>query len=83
MGYFKWPFLDKMNIKSTLSNTFLNLPGWHTRRKLVVIESDDWGSIRMPSREVKQKLQQAEQRVQILLDSDNDAPLTPFTPEAE
>ena len=59
MGYFKWPFLDKMNIKSTLSNTFLNLPGWHTRSKIVVIESDDWGSIRMPSREVKQKLQQA------------------------
>ena len=28
-----------------------NIPGWHTRRKLVVIESDDWGSIRTPSRE--------------------------------
>lgn len=28
-----------------------NIPGWHTRRHLVVIESDDWGSIRMPSRE--------------------------------
>ena len=35
-----------------------NLPGWHTRRKIVVIESDDWGSIRMPSVEVKKKLQQ-------------------------
>lgn len=29
-----------------------NIPGWHTRRHLVVIESDDWGSIRMPSREI-------------------------------
>ena len=48
-----------MNVKSIFSNTLLNLPGWHTRRKIVVIESDDWGSIRMPSREVKQKLQQA------------------------
>lgn len=28
-----------------------NIPGWHTRRHLVVIESDDWGSIRMPSKE--------------------------------
>lgn len=28
-----------------------NIPGWHTRRHLVVIESDDWGSIRTPSRE--------------------------------
>ncbi len=26
--------------------------GWHTKRHLVVVESDDWGSIRMPSREV-------------------------------
>ena len=28
-----------------------NLQGWKTRRKIIVIESDDWGSIRMPSRE--------------------------------
>jgi glycosyltransferase involved in cell wall biosynthesis len=26
-----------------------NIPGWRTSRKLVVIECDDWGSIRMPS----------------------------------
>ncbi|MDD2674378.1 MAG: polysaccharide (de)acetylase [Flavobacterium sp.] len=26
-----------------------NIPGWGTNRKIVVIESDDWGSIRMPS----------------------------------
>jgi hypothetical protein len=26
-----------------------NIPGWKTRRQLVVFESDDWGSIRMPS----------------------------------
>lgn len=29
-----------------------NIPGWRTKRHLVVIESDDWGSIRMPSREI-------------------------------
>ena len=29
-----------------------NILGWHTNRKIVVIESDDWGSIRMPSSEV-------------------------------
>ena len=28
------------------------LPGWRTQRQIVVIESDDWGSIRMPSKEV-------------------------------
>jgi len=28
-----------------------NLPGWRTNSKIVVFESDDWGSIRMPSKE--------------------------------
>lgn len=32
-----------------------NIPGWRTNRKIVVIESDDWGSIRMPSKEVYQQ----------------------------
>lgn len=29
-----------------------NMLGWRTKRHLVVIESDDWGSLRMPSKEV-------------------------------
>lgn len=33
-----------------------NLPGWRTNRKIVVIESDDWGSIRMPSLDTFNKL---------------------------
>lgn len=33
-----------------------NIPGWTTDRKLVVLESDDWGSIRMPSVKVFEKL---------------------------
>lgn len=39
--------LTKTGIKRGLSN----IPGWRTKRHLVVIESDDWGSIRMPSKE--------------------------------
>jgi hypothetical protein len=35
-----------------------NLPGWRTRRKIVVFESDDWGSIRMPSRTAAERLRQ-------------------------
>lgn len=35
-----------------------NIPGWSTRRKILVIESDDWGSIRMPSLDVFQHLEQ-------------------------
>jgi hypothetical protein len=34
---------------------YQNVSGWRTRRKLVVIESDDWGSIRMPSRTVYER----------------------------
>jgi hypothetical protein len=33
-----------------------NIPGWRTNSKIVVIESDDWGSIRMPTNEVYDKL---------------------------
>lgn len=40
------------SIKQTLKRNLLNIPGWRTNRKIVVIESDDWGSIRMPSKEV-------------------------------
>lgn len=36
------------NIRKHLSA----LPGWNTGRKLIIIESDDWGSIRMPSIDV-------------------------------
>ena len=32
-----------------------NLRGWRTRRRIIVIESDDWGSIRMPSRAVYER----------------------------
>jgi hypothetical protein len=42
-------------VKNTLQHNFVNIPGWHTPRKIVVIESDDWGSIRMPSTEVYSK----------------------------
>jgi hypothetical protein len=41
-----------VTIKQILSKNLINLPGWHTNRKIVVIESDDWGSIRMPSKDV-------------------------------
>lgn len=39
-----------MNIKSYLAKNYINFRGWSTKRKIVVIESDDWGSIRMPSK---------------------------------
>ena len=41
--------LNKKNITQ-------NILGWRTNRKLIIIESDDWGSIRMPSRNIYEKL---------------------------
>ena len=36
-------------IKSNILRDVSNMPGWSTKRKIVVIESDDWGSVRMSS----------------------------------
>ena len=38
-------------LKSALRVNASNIPGWRTKRHIVVIESDDWGSIRMSSLE--------------------------------
>lgn len=46
-----------MLLKKTIARNFINMRGMRTPRKLVLIESDDWGSIRMPSREVFDSLQ--------------------------
>jgi predicted RNA-binding protein with PIN domain len=40
-----------------ITKTLSNLPGWRTSRKIVVIESDDWGSLRMSSNEFYNTLQ--------------------------
>lgn len=48
-----------MNLKGLIGNTLkilTNIRGWTTNRKIVVIDSDDWGSIRTPNCEVKNNL---------------------------
>ena len=45
-----------MSLKQTITHNLLNILGWRTKRHIVVIESDDWGSIRMPSKKVYDKL---------------------------
>lgn len=42
-------------VKNRAYNYINQRRGWTTNRKIVVIESDDWGSIRMPSRDVYDK----------------------------
>jgi len=39
-------------LKSLILSNAVNSIGWKTKRKIVVFESDDWGSIRMPSKDV-------------------------------
>lgn len=41
---------------STLKDHFNNIPGWRTNRKIIVIESDDWGMQRMPSKRAYENL---------------------------
>ena len=53
--------------KSRVRNYLWNLSGWRTKRKIVVIESDDWGSIRMPSREVYEKCLKAGYPVDLIV----------------
>lgn len=43
------------SLKSTISRNLINIRGWRTNRKIIVIESDDWGTIRMPSLHVREK----------------------------
>lgn len=39
----------KLSTTESIIKNLSNIPGWRTKRHLVVFESDDWGSIRMPS----------------------------------
>ena len=43
-------------IKKNIARNLVNFSGWQTKRKIIVIESDDWGSIRMPSIAAFEKL---------------------------
>lgn len=45
--------------KSEIAVHLSNIPGWRTNRKIVVIESDDWGSVRMSSNQAFTELKNA------------------------
>lgn len=47
------------NLKKTLSSNLKNLPGWTTKRKIVVFSVDDYGNIRVASEKARHKLQLA------------------------
>jgi len=45
-------------ILTKAKDIYIGLRGFHTKRKLLIIESDDWGSIRTPSLNTLEKLKQ-------------------------
>ena len=46
-------------LKKTAGSYYKNLRGWRTNKKIVVIESDDWGSTRTSSKKALEYLQNA------------------------
>lgn len=50
--------MSKISPKSILKG-LSNVPDWKSKRRIVVIESDDWGSIRMPSNEAFKRMDEA------------------------
>lgn len=45
-----------LSIKEKLSKNYINARGWKSNQKYLVIESDDWGTIRIPSKQVYHEL---------------------------
>ena len=45
-----------LSFRQQITRNLINLPGIRTKRNLVVIESDDWGSVRIPSKPVQKKM---------------------------
>lgn len=45
-----------MSFKNFIKQNIISIPGTRTNKKLVVIESDDWGSQRIPSISIREKL---------------------------
>lgn len=43
-------------LKHKFGNNLINIQGWRTSRKIMVLESDDWGTIRMPNPETRKYL---------------------------
>jgi len=41
-----------LSLKQKIAKNYINAIGWRSNQKYVLIESDDWGAIRMPSRKV-------------------------------
>jgi len=43
-------------LRKSVTRHLINIPGWRTKRKIIVFESDDWGAVRMSSEKMLSKL---------------------------
>jgi len=48
-----------MSLKQTLVLNLKNILGWHTKRKIVVFSVDDYGNVRLDSKEARQRMDEA------------------------
>lgn len=48
-----------MSLKQTVLNHVKNISGWRTKRKLVVISVDDYGNVRLDSKEARERMDKA------------------------
>ena len=46
-------------VKKTITNNFKNIKGWKTNRKIVVFSVDDYGNVRLASKEARENLDKA------------------------
>lgn len=58
-----------MSIKTTIFNHLKNIPGWRTKRKLVVISVDDYGNVRLDSKKAREEMDKAGLKVHSRFDA--------------
>ena len=58
-----------MSIKQQLSNHIKNIPGWRTKRKLLVFSIDDYGNVRLDSKKARENLNRAGMKVKSRFDA--------------
>jgi hypothetical protein len=56
-------------IKQTIANHLKNIPGWRTKRKIVVISVDDYGNVRLDSKKARENMNKAGLKVNSRFDS--------------
>ena len=56
-------------MKTTILNHIKNLPGWKTKRKIVVFSVDDYGNVRLDSKKAREALDRAGLKVATRFDS--------------